>query len=833
MPSLTRAEAQHRARAIQVTHMKVDLDLDQGDRHFGSTTTLRFTASEPGTFVDVRAHHLRRITLDGTRIDPASVADGRLPLDGLGGEHVLQIAATMAYSQDGQGLHRSLDPADGNSYVFGHMFLDAASTVFACFDQPDLKAPYAVTVRVPQDWSVLGNGAARELGPGHWELAQTPPLATYFVTICAGPWASVREVHDGIPLGVHARASLGEPLRRQAGQLLALTGQCLDYYHELFGIRYPFGEYHQVFAPEFNAGAMENPGCVTIRDTYLFRGVATEDEILTRANTIAHEMAHMWFGDLVTMRWWDDLWLNESFAEYMAHRTCVAATQYTGAWVDSTMARKLWGHSAERAPSRHPVAGSPAPTAQAALNNFDGISYAKGSAVLRQLIAHIGDDAFVAGVRDYLGRLAFGNGELADFLGAMETAAGMPLREWSTAWLETEGLDQLNVFQDTGRVARGTPPEYPRAGRPHTFDVAGFTGDAEVFRVSGTLTRSTARWPELAAAPTARIVLPNAADLTWAVSGLDAETRRNLPDGLAGIPDAQARSVAWLALIDGMHLAAVDPREVLRTFTRAWPSERNESILNRVSGHILGRVIPVFLPEPEVPAAEELVAAASNELLRGATTVGARLIAARCLVQSSTDEALLRRWLTGADLPPGLDEDSDFRWFVVRALARRAWMPAEEIERYRELDASLAGQQAALAALALRPTATAKEWAWAELTGNPRRSNYDLNAIAGAFWSSPEVDLVLPYVERYFTDIPALAARVGEDALGTVAALAYPLRVVAQRTLDLGVAALARGDLTPAVTRAIVDAQSKLTEALASRAAFWPPEAERCVPRRP
>ncbi|MEO7423274.1 MAG: M1 family aminopeptidase, partial [Ornithinibacter sp.] len=335
MPSLTRAEAVTREHLIVVESVVVDLDLDQGPEVFGSRSVLTFRCREPGgaTFVDLRPRSVAAIRLNGLKIDPSTLLDGRLPLHDLPADNVLVVDATMAYSHHGQGLHRSTDPADGEDYVYGHLFLDAAPTVFACFDQPDLKAPYTVTVSAPTDWTVLGNGAATQSAPGRWELSTTRPLATYFVTVCAGPWASVTAEHDGIPLGIHARRSLGEHLREQAEQMLAVTRACLDHYQLLFGIRYPFGDYHQVFVPEFNAGAMENPGCVTFRDTYVFRGAATPDQILVRDNTIAHEMAHMWFGDLVTMRWWDDLWLNESFAEYMAYRA-LSALGVTNAWVE-------------------------------------------------------------------------------------------------------------------------------------------------------------------------------------------------------------------------------------------------------------------------------------------------------------------------------------------------------------------------------------------------------------------------------------------------------------------------------------------------------------------
>ncbi|MCB1300864.1 MAG: ERAP1-like C-terminal domain-containing protein, partial [Tetrasphaera sp.] len=514
------------------------------------------------------------------------------------------------------------------------------------------------------------------------------------------------------------------------------------------------------------------------------------------------------------------LWLNESFAEYLAHRACVAASEYADAWVDSTMARKLWGHSAERSPSSHPVAGSPAQDAQTALNNFDGISYAKGSAVLRQLIAHIGDDAFVAGLRDHLQRNSFGNADLAGFLAAIERESGSDLSGWSHAWLETAGIDTLHVHQDTGRVTRSTPDRFAKVSRPHTFDIAGFTSGTAVFRVTGTIDRATRKWPELLAADRAEVVIPNASDLTWAVSGLEPESLANLPDALASIPDAQSRAVAWLALIDGMHEARIDPRLLMRTLTMAWPLESNGSILGRVGNHVITRAIPVFLPPAEQPGGEEAMATAARRLYDGATSADHRLIAARLLAATSGDETLLRSWLDGIDLPPELVDDSDFRWFVVRAMSRRGLLDEQGIESFRRRDESLAGQQAALAARALRPTAEAKEWAWSELTGNPARSNYELNALAGAFWQTTDRDLVSPYVERYFTDVPGLAGRLGEDALGTVAALAYPLPLVASRTLDLSRAALARDTLSPAVRRSIVDAQAKLEEGLASRAAF-------------
>ena len=820
---LLRTEARERARLITVDRMTVDLDLSGSDSTFESTTRIEFTCAEPGsgTWLDFRPAQTHGVTLNGRPLELHGAAEqvkrGRIPLTDLEPTNVLEAAGTMRFSRDGQGLHRAVDPADAEAYVYGHLFLDAAPTVFACFDQPDLKAPYRVSVTAPEGWTVLGNGAAEEVGAGRWELAETPPLATYFVTVCAGPYASVLAEHDGIPLGVHARRSLGEALEAQAEDLFEITRQGFDHYHELFGIRYPFGEYHQVFVPEFNAGAMENPGCVTFRDSMIFRGAASDDQVLSRANTVAHEMAHMWFGDLVTMTWWDDLWLNESFAEYMAYRTLVAATRFTDAWVEFSMSRKLWGYAAERTPSTHPVAGSPTPDAQSALQNFDGISYAKGASVLRQLIAHIGDDAFVRGVRAYLRDTAHGNGELADFIAAMEESAGLSLAEWSEGWLRTAGVDVLAV-DDDGRVHRSAPEQYP-ASRPHTLDIGRIARDGSVAMSRVSLTEDVLTLPDSLTGGV--ITLPNASDLTWATVELPEGQHEIVPEVMPLIADAQVRAVLWGSVIEGVYRGHIAPDRLLRLVECAWPTETHAAILGRTLGALTGRVIPCFLPDVDQDDAEAVVAASARSRLETAEPGSSvSLTAARALARSTTDRGLLERWAGGDGLPRGLEHDSDFRWLVVGALARRGWLGEDGIETARRADNTLTGKLAALASRASIPTAAAKEWAWTELTGNPLISNYEANAISGSFWGSGSPALLTRYRERYVVDVPAMARTMGDDALQRVAQLAFPARLVEPETERVVVAALESDTLTPGVRRAMVDALSELREALTSRERF-------------
>jgi len=466
------------------------------------------------------------------------------------------------------------------------------------------------------------------------------------------------------------------------------------------------------------------------------------------------------------------------------------------------------------------------------LQNFDGISYAKGAATLRQLIAHIGDGAFISGVSDYLRSHAYGNATLADFLAAMERASGKDLQGWTNAWLRTSGLDAISVEtattpMDPGSITSATvgrtPPSDRPADRPHRIDFAGFTSGTEVFRVVTTVDHDETALAELAGKPMARMLIPNASDLTWANIKLDESTiaAAATPDELSAVPQAQARAVVWTSLFDGVALAEIDPRHLLAVLATSWASESNQSIINRVGLQMTQRIIPALIPSGEREGAYTVMATAASLMLAESDPGSSRaLVAARYVAISTADVALLRRWADGRELPEGLDGDSDFRWVSLSNLARRGAIGSSELDAALEQDHTMAGTLKWLQAKASVPDAAAKVWAWEQLTGEHGRSNYELNALAAGFWQAGDQDVLRPYVERYFTDVPSLSGRLGEDALARVATLAFPGSVVEVSTAEQSAAALHRQDLTASVRRAIVDADSLLGEALASRATF-------------
>ncbi|WP_375490101.1 aminopeptidase N [uncultured Jatrophihabitans sp.] len=823
MIALTRAEAEQRAAAVDVAGYRIELDLTGDGDQFTSTTTITFTAHEPQTFVEVVCTELIEATLDGQPLAADPYADGRLALTGLGGTHELVVRARMDYSHDGEGLHKFTDPADGNVYLCATSSVDNAKRWFACFDQPDLKARFELRVRCPEEWTVVGNGAATRTGPGVWQLAETAPIATYLVTLVAGRYHSVLGEHDGIPLGLHVRAALADDLDRDAPDLLELTGRSLDAFHDLFEVRYPFGEYHQAFVPEFNWGAMENPGCVTFRDQMIFHSKPTEGELVQRATTVVHEMAHMWFGDLVTMRWWDDLWLNESFAEYLAHRVTTLISDMP-AWADFSAARKGWGYAADRRASTHPVAGNGAADARSALEDFDGISYAKGASVLRQLSAYLGDDMFLAGLREHVRTNAYGNATFADLLSAWasQAGAGTPtgddLERWAHNWLRSAGVDIVSVTASDDAhgfdLRRAAPLFGPPADRPHALSVRvlpdGSTRDV--------LLETDQLALELADVAAHQIVVPNAGDESWATVRLVDAQWALVPDVLAQTRDDTVRVVLWNALRTALADGLVAPDLAVRAVIAGMPYE-SDVVIGRVLRWVTD-ALPRFVA-PGVKRDElttSLAAAVRTGLEVAPAASSAQLTAARAWIALTADAEQLRGWTADARPVDGLHVDDELRWLALERRAALGDLSDEQIDAAYDADHSASALVHATRCRALRPDAAAKAQAWdALIDPDTALSQYQLIALADGISVPGQEKLAQPYAQRWFTDMPATARFRSGWALTGIAGPSFPSLAVEQDTLTAAEEFVARSDQPSALRRIASDEADEMRRAIAVR----------------
>ncbi|GLV73813.1 aminopeptidase N [Streptomyces hygroscopicus] len=866
MSVLTREEAQIRARLIEVHRYTIDLDLTRGEELFGSTTTIRFRAREAGadTFVELHPAALHRAVLDGRELDltgaAGALADGRLPLTALTeGEHELRVEADMRYSHTGEGMHRFTDPADGETYLYTICCMSDANDVFAAFDQPDLKAVFDVRVTAPPQWTVLGNGIATRVGApeeGRWQLAPTPPISTYLMALAAGPYHSVRTEHAGLPFGLHVRRSLAPYLEADAEELFDITRRCFDRYHEIFQEPYPFDSYDQAFVPEFNSGAMENPGLVTFRDEFVFRSAVTDAERQTRAMVIAHEMAHMWFGDLVTMKWWDDIWLNESFAEYMGYQILTETTRYTDTWADFGVRRKNWGYDADQRPSTHPVAPAPelVPDTAAARLNFDGISYAKGASALRQLVTWLGEKTFLDGINDHFARHRFGNATLADFIDSLARSSGRDVHAWADRWLRTTGVDTLTPaitangdrwsveirHQGGGTDGAGQDRAGSDGGptsRPHRIAIGLYDHapaaphqlvlrrrvEAELDGVEPGLTLSfTGPRPDL--------LLLNDGDFTYAKIRLDPGSWKAVVRALSGLPDAVSRAVVWNTARDMVRDGDLPPADYLEAARAHLPHETDIAIVQGVLAFARTQIADRYLPADQRPAALATISATCRDLLRrteDGSGPGLRLAAVRTFIGSATAPAELSDWLDGDTVPGGPVLDPELRWQILGRLAVLGAVGPADIDAELARDSSATGQEGAARCRAALPDAAAKEAAWQALFGAAEDgrgagtepgelSNYLVTATVTGFWQPEHHDVLADYVPRYFPAATALGARRGPAIADTVARFGFPSTVDAE-TLRLGEECLADPDALPALRRRLADQIDDLRRALRVR----------------
>ncbi|MCB5911796.1 aminopeptidase N [Streptomyces pinistramenti] len=841
MPALQRAEAQTRAQIIDVQSYDIDLDLTQGEDEFGSRTVIHFrvrdTADGSDTFVEIKPTALHAVTLDGSPLDPALLADNRIPLTGLApGSHELRFDATMRYSRTGEGMHRFTDPADGETYTYTQLFMEDVQRVFAAFDQPDLKAVFRLTVTAPEGWTVLANGITAQDGEGRWTAAPTPLISTYLVAVAAGPWHSVRTEHAGLPFGLHCRRSLAPHLDADTDEILDITRRCFDRYHQLFDEPYPFDSYDQAFVPEFNAGAMENPGLVTFRDEFLYRSAVTDTERQVRGMVIAHEMAHMWFGDLVTLQWWDDIWLNESFAEYMGYQVLSEATHFTGTWTEFAVVRKGWGYDADQRPSTHPVAprAEDVPDTAAALLNFDGISYAKGASALRQLVVWMGEKDFLAGINDHFARHRFGNATLADFIDSLARAGDRDVHAWAARWLRTSGADTLTAAVDDRPDGWELAVEH-HGSRPHRIAVGLYDQDLSDPARLTPRDRFELDIPEEEGhtrrtfeGPAPALVVLNDGDLSYTKVRFDPTSWQTAARALSGLPDPLSRAVVWNAARDMVRDGELPPAAYLEAARTHLLHEPDVAIVRNVLTFARTPLADCYLPADERPGALTTLTAISRDLLRRtegpehSTEAGLRLTAVRALIDSARTPDTLQEWLDDGSVPGGPALDPELRWRILTRLAVLGATTPDRIDAELARDPSAAGHEGAARCHAALPDPAGKQAAWEALFTTDAKaalSNHLFTATATGFWAPEQHDLLRPYVARYFAETPALATERGPALAEAAGRYAFPGTFVEPETLRLGRSCLDTGDPTPALRRKLVDQLDDLERALRVRSA--------------
>ncbi|MGU3437837.1 aminopeptidase N [Actinomycetes bacterium M1A6_2h] len=737
--NLTRSETADRAQAISGVSYSVDLDLraapDPTVTSFSTVTTVTFDAATDATWLDFIGESVDTVEING--VDVAVAWDGaRISLDGLTAHNVVTVHARGAYSRSGEGLHRFLDPADDRTYLYTQYEPADARRVFACFEQPNIKAPFTFSVSAPADWEVLSNRSVASRDGDRRIFAPTLPISTYITAIIAGPYFRAESSWSRddliVPLGAFCRASLAD--RFDPERIFTVTKQGLDFFHDAFDYPYPFGKYDQVFVPEYNLGAMENPGCVTFTESYVFRSAATTAQYERRANTILHEMAHMWFGDLVTMEWWDDLWLKESFADYMGALASVRATEFTDAWVTFANRRKAWAYLQDQLPTTHPIVAD-IPDLEAAKLNFDGITYAKGASVLKQLAAYVGDDAFSAGARTYFRTHAYGNTTLPDLLAELSAAFGRPLDDWARAWLQTSGVGELSYDRASGVLTQSVM-------RPQVVQVACISGE--------TTTVKRVRFTEKSIRldlPDADLILLNDGDLSYSKIVLDERSMTYVRASLDRLEPLR-RGLVWSALWNMTRDARLSASEYVDLAMRFAPGESDNGLLGSV------------LANAEY-AVERYSTDRETLRERWIETTYRQMAAA----PPSSDSQLewFRAFASAAARTPSYGErvrtlladnlDSDQRWSLWFALAATGLADRDELDRAVDTDRTAAGRRHHVASLSARPDADVKQLAWSTLTESDTLSNDLVDATIAGFRAGPSRQLISSYDGAYFASI--------------------------------------------------------------------------------
>ncbi|GAA2570421.1 aminopeptidase N [Winogradskya consettensis] len=841
--NLTQVEAAERARLLEVTGYDIALDLtdgagNPGDGTFRTVTEVTFRCSEPGaqTFIEVAAASVRSAVLNDAPVDLSGwSAERGLALTGLAAENKLVVDADYHYSASGQGMQRSEDPVDNEVYLYSQFETADAQRVYAAFDQPDLKSVFTWHATVPAHWKVISNMPAEGTEPADGDaktvhFATSPRMSTYITALCAGPYHEVRDSHDGIELGVFCRASMAQYLDPE--DLFLVTKQGFDFFHEQFGVRYPLPKYDQLWVPDFNAGAMENFGCVTHAEAhYIFRSQVTDYEYEQRANTILHELAHMWFGDLVTMRWWNDLWLNESFAEWASHWCNTTATRFTDAWTTFLSIRKTWGYRQDQLSSTHPVYCE-MPDLEAVEVNFDGITYAKGASVIKQLVAYVGLDSFLAGLRAYFQRHAWGNATFDDLLTELETASGRELRKFAAQWLETAQVNILRPVVTVGAdgtydrvvVQQEAPADYPTL-RTHRIGVGLYDlqGDRLVRRDSLEIDVSGEETviPSLVGERAADVLLINDDDLTYAKLRLDADSMATIVRHIDGFDSSLARALCWAAAWDMVRDAELAARDYIALVRTGLPEERDINLTTATLRQATTTLTMFADPQWAPTGWAQLAETARDALAAAEPGSGFQLAWARAYLgaaRSEADLAVLRGWLEGTGVPQGLTIDTELRWSLLEALAARGAATDAEIGTELESDRTASGEREAALARALLPTAENKAAVWARLTGSEKLPNWLHRSLLQGFQSSTQVELTAPYAAKFFEVVDEVWNRSDSEPAQEFVMLAYPAYQISEETVALTDTWLAAEGHPASLRRLVAEGRDGVLRALKARA---------------
>ncbi|HVB42966.1 MAG TPA: aminopeptidase N [Streptosporangiaceae bacterium] len=833
--NLTRAAAAGRARLLRVQSYQVELDLTGDDTGFGSLTTVRFSCASPGrdSFIDLTAPAVSEIVLNGQPL-PLTAFDGnRIALPALAGSNELTVRAQGAYSRSGEGLHRFTDPADKGVYLYSDLETFDAHRIYACFDQPDLKSTFEFTVLCPDTWQVISNVvpdvSGQPAGPGieRWHFPPTSLMSTYITHVSAGPYHVVRGEHDGIPLGIFCRQSLAGYL--DPDEIFEVTRQGFDFYHAAFGVRYPFGKYDQLFVPEFKAGAMENAGAVTFLEDYIFRSRVTDARREARAETILHEMAHMWFGDLVTMRWWDDLWLNESFATWAAAVAQSEATRWTNAWTTFSQVWKAWAYRQDQLPSTHPIAADIVDI-EAVEVNFDGITYAKGAAVIKQLVAYVGSENFLSGLRSYFGQHAWGNASLADLLDALEQASGRQLSGWSKAWLEAPGVNTLRPVYETAAdgtftrfaVEQQAPREHPVL-RPHRLAIGlydrGTDGLARRRRIEIDVAGERTEVPELIGERRPDLILVNDDDLTFAKIRLDEHSLRTLTGAMSEFTDSLAATLCWAAAWDMCRDAEMPARDYVALVLSGADSVADITVLQSLLGQAILATRRFADPGWRPAGLAKLAQWLRGRLLTAEPGSDRQLAYAQSFISVATsaqDLDLLSDLLSGSVVVDGLVVDTDLRWLLLRRLVNRGVAGQDAIDAEHDRDRTDAGDRHAATCTAAIPDPAAKEAAW-QLIVSGDLPNATFRAAVGGFQSADQEELTAPYAARFFEAVGDIWRDWGSDMAQFFVEYAYPVTVVDQAAIDAAADYLAHADPPAGLRRLLSEGRDDVIRALRCR----------------